>query len=224
MPRRAVVALTLLLVAACSSTSATERAPNARASQARDLAKRAGLTKPVQDLLAEYAASVAQPFSATYDVVGASRRLVIDNDPPRRRVAQVATAGGTEAEADTFVLGSRSYLCKQQAGQWSCTRTAAPAPVATAFDSDTVDRTVSALVDARSNYDYKVTPRRVIDVDATCLVATPTGPAATAATLCLSAEGVPLVIQTPSLSLQVVRYSRHVDTARFRLPAPPTNS
>src|SRR5438874_2214077 len=82
---------------------------DARAAQARDLAKRAGLTKPVQDLLAEYAASVAQPFSATYDVVGASRRLVIDNDPPRRRVAQVATAAGTEAEADTFVLDSRSY-------------------------------------------------------------------------------------------------------------------
>src|SRR3989442_11090684 len=97
---------------------------------------------------------------------------------------------------------------------------AGPAPVVTAFDPDTVDRTVNALVDARSNYDYSVVHRRIVGANASCLMATPTGPTAKPATLCLSAEGVPLVIETPTLSLRALRYSRHVDAGRFRLPAP----
>ena len=62
---------------------------------------------------------------------------------------------------------------------------------------------------------YRIERRDLVGVAATCLTTE------SQATLCLSPEGVPLLTETPSLSIRAVRYAGRVDRSRFRLPAAP---
>jgi len=84
--------------------------------------------------------------------------------------------------------------------------------------------------DGSADYDFRVEQRSVANANATCLVTNrkpghdqdPTLGAS--ATLCLSAEGVPLLVQTPTGSVTAVEYSTTVPDNAFDLPASPTTT
>jgi hypothetical protein len=74
-------------------------------------------------------------------------------------------------------------------------------------------------------YDLTVEPRRLVGVEATCLVArlrpgvVAAGDEGAEGTMCVSPEGAVLLTERPSELLQAVEYSAAVTDDAFTLPA-----
>jgi hypothetical protein len=93
------------------------------------------------------------------------------------------------------------------------------------LDAADINRTVSTLTASRRDFDLRVGRRKLVGRQATCLITTPrtgsTAAGTTATSLCVSGQGTPLLIERSGESLRALRYSTHVDSARFRLPSRP---
>jgi hypothetical protein len=219
------VLLIAVVASACGGREPeTRRAIARRAEQARDVARRAGLTPAVQDFVALYASAPAARMSVTY-AVGApgSGRIRVDQQPPRRRV-DITTAGDANLRS-LFETPTGTYSCERVESAWTCDRNDSAGGGVGVLDAADINRTVTTLTDSRRDFELHVGRRKLVGRQATCLITTPrpgsAASAGAAASLCVSGQGTPLLIERSGENLRAVRYSTHVDGARFRLPSRP---
>ena len=222
--RLAVPVLALGVIWGCGDDGGGAAAQ--RADQIRTAAADAGLPDEVGDLLASAAASVGEVFRVTYELGGdAGGTAVVTQDPPRRRVDLNATVGGRPVTRALLVDGEEATVCERVDARWACRAGGSDDEIPGAFGDAQVDQAVRDLEAARGAYDFRLAGREVAGVEARCLVTElrpgrrPTADLGRKGTLCLSPEGVPLLVETPVASLRAVRYEREVDGAAFRAPA-----
>ena len=221
----ALVAVAMGATGACGGRETeTRRAVARRAEQARAVARRAGLSPAVQEFVALYATAPAARMSVTYAAGASGReRIRVDQDPPRRRVD--LTSPGDPTVRSLFETPSGTYSCVRAEGAWTCDRDEGGGSGVGVLDPADINRTVAALTSSRKDYDLKIGRRKLAGRQTTCLVTTPR-PGSAAATgaatsLCVSGQGTPLLIERSGESLRAIRYSNHVDRARFNLPSRP---
>jgi hypothetical protein len=213
-----VVILGLVAVACGRHESPAEKTTHARENQARDVARKAGLSVPVQDFLALYATAASNSFSVTYGPSASGTSIVLLQAPPLRRVDVVSPP----ITRSVFVTRQGTYDCALQDQKWSCQQSqqqeAAPGLLAPAD----IDRTVAELKAARTNYTFSVTKKTVANTETRCLVTAPRpGVAGPGSTLCLSSRGAVMLVEGSGNPLRAVRYSTSVDERRLELPATP---
>ena len=109
-------ALALAAVACGRHESPAEKTTHARENQARDVARKAGLSVPVQDFLALYATAASNTFSVTYGPPATRTSIVLLQAPPLRRVDVVAPP----VTRSVFVTRQGTYECSLQDQRWSC--------------------------------------------------------------------------------------------------------
>jgi hypothetical protein len=131
----------------------------------------------------------------------------------------------------TIATKDGTYQCTQTNGQWQCGQLGpAPSSDEGVLGNDTVSKAADVFRQRAADYDFQVQPRSIANTNATCLVTNrkpghDQDPSLGAtATLCLSAEGVPLLIETPTGSLTAVEYATSVADDTFDLPASPTTT
>jgi hypothetical protein len=216
---RAIAVLLAIVAVACGRhETPAEKTTHARENQARDVARKAGLSVPVQDFLTLYATAASNTFSVTYGPSAAGTSIVLLQDPPQRRVDVVAPP----VTRSVFVTRQGTYECSLENQKWSCQQSqqqeGAPGLLAPAD----IDRTVAELKAARTNYTFAVTNKKVANTDSRCLVTTPRpGVAGAGSTLCLSSRGAVLLVEGAGNPLRAVRYSTSVDSRRLALPTQP---
>jgi hypothetical protein len=195
-----------------------------RADQVRAAATQAGLADEVADLLALAARGTGRTFQVTYSGTGGAQ-VVVSQEPPNRRV-DVLTAG-LIVESQVVRAGV-AYRCALPDGarpgaDLDCDRTQGAVPGPGAFDDETLDHFTDQLLASTGSLDLTVERRTVADVDVTCLVTAPkagtaldgTGPGAD--TLCLSAEGAPLLLDSGGDRLVAESYSTDVPEGTFEV-------
>ena len=198
--------------------SPAERTAHARENQARDVARKAGLSVPVQDFLALYATAANNTFSVTYGPSATGTSIVLLQDPPQRRVDVVAPP----VTRSVFVTQQGTYECSLQDQKWTCQQSQQQEGPPGLLAPGDVDRTVAELKAGRTNYTFAVTTRKVANTDTRCLVTTPRpGVGGGGSTLCLSSRGAVLLAEGVGNPLRAVRYSTSVDKRRLALPAQP---
>lgn len=227
MPSRlAVIALAVALVAAACSSGGSSVADR-RAGQARSAARDAGLSGDVQDFLAQASRASSATFQVTYPSTDRSgAEIVVTQEPPDRRIDTVEGAKVLESQ---IRQRRTDYLCRHQDSGWTCARTTTgAAPIVGLFDEDAIRQTTLALKAAKVDYAFTVASRRLVGVEASCLTTRlrpghEAGPkAAPAGTLCLSPEGVVLLIERPGQRLAASGYTTRVPKGALALPARPT--
>jgi hypothetical protein len=211
--------LLVLLPTACGSTeSASERTARRRQEQARQVAKRAGLPAPVQDFMARFASAASGRFDVTYAPEPSGTAVEVIQDGPLRRVD--LNAGGVTRSL--FVTRDGTFNCALQDKKWLCQRASQQEAQPGLLAAADIERAVAQLQASRTNFDFKVTDRKVAGVNGRCLVVTPRqGGTAGGNTLCLSPQGAVLVREDTGASLRARRYTTDVDGRRLTLPAPP---
>jgi hypothetical protein len=121
-------------------------------------------------------------------------------------------------------------VCERAAGTWTCRAGSSSDASPSAFGADQVEQVVGDLKTARDAYTFRVAARDVAGVKARCLVTElkpgrqPTADLGAKGTLCISTEGVPLLVETPAASLRALKYTTHVPDDAFDAPAKVTSS
>ena len=217
--RRAAIALLAVVAVACTShPSPAEKTAQKREKQARDVARSAGLSSGVQDVLGLYAKAADSAFTVTYGPSQAGSSIVLIQDPPLRRV-DVVTGDITRS---VFVTKQGTYDCAQQDKQWSCQQSQQQEGTPGLLAPQDIARTVEQLKAAKTNYTFAVTTRKIAGVGVHCLVTTPRpGVSGGGSTLCVSSQGAVLLVQGTENPLMAVKYSTSVDDKKLRLPATP---
>jgi hypothetical protein len=189
-----------------------------RAEQARQVATQAGLPTDVADFLALAASAGAATFTADYEL-GAAGRSHVAQRPPNRAV-QVTTSDGTVSRFVATAAGS--FSCRRATGRWSCT-TGGSAPPIGPFSPESMESAIRALAASSGGFDFRVESRRLVGVDARCLMvmAKAAGPASQV--LCLSPAGVTLLVQGTAQPVTAVAYRSGSSASEFRLPAAPSS-
>jgi hypothetical protein len=218
LPLAVVAVLTLTAVACGRHDSAAVKLTRERQKQARDAARKAGLSVATQDLLATYATAAENSFTVTYGPSGAGASIVLIQDPPLRRVDVVSPP----VTRSVFVTKQGTYECALDNQKWSCQQSpqqeAAPGLLAPAD----IDRFVAELKDAKTNYVFSVANKKVANTDTRCLVTKPkAGVTGGGSTLCLSQQGAVLLVEGAGNPLRAVKYSTSVDKRRLQLPVAP---
>ncbi|MDQ1395960.1 MAG: hypothetical protein QOG64_1219 [Acidimicrobiaceae bacterium] len=198
-------------------------AARARAAQARAAAGQAGLSAVVQDFVALAAGASGEEFTVTYDL--GDQRGTVAQRPPDHRLDIVDPDGTDQA----FIVNAKgSFACRRPGpaapapAAWSCESDSRAAPPLGTFSLDDLTATVNALVASRAAFDTRVESRPVAGTVARCLVTSAKpGAAVEGDTLCISAQGVPLLVEGgTNPQLHATGYSRSVRGDPFRLPAP----
>jgi len=217
--RAIAVVLTVIAVAACGQhESPAEKTAHARENQAREVARKAGLSVPVQDFLALYSTAASNTFTVTYGPSASGTSIVLVQEPPQRRVDVVAAP----VTRSVFVTRQGTFECSLQDQKWTCQQSQQQEGTPGLLAPADIDRTVAELTSARTNYTFAVTTKKVANTDARCLVTTPKpGVGGAGSTLCLSSRGAVLLVEGAGNPLRAVRYSTSVDSRRLALPAPP---
>lgn len=227
MRRLLPLAAALLVVAtACGGTSKADAAASKRRDQIRKAATDAGLPRDVADFLSTAAGVVGESFQVTYDLAdGKGGTAVLSQHPPRRRVDLRTTVKGTDAIRSLITDGGQSTVCQKTAGTWSCRPGSADESSPGGFGEQQIDNAVKELKQAKGDYDFRLGTRSIAGQKARCLV-TELKPGrqekpgiGRKGTLCVSSQGVPLLVETPIASLRALKYADHVDDKVFDIPA-----
>lgn len=197
-----------------------------RAEQARQVATEAGLPPEVAQVLERAAGAAHATYRVTYDVTGQGGVDVVTvaSDPPRRRV-DTAAAGSDEARS--FVSdGDGTIVCARRSGAWSCRAGESSEPVGVApFHGDAVKGAIARLAAARDTHDFTVERRRMGGTTATCLLTTPKRERSSGSapdSLCISPEGVPLLIERSAGTVRATSYTTEVGEDDLETPAEAT--
>lgn len=211
-----------VLVAGCGPGG--DDTARTRATQARQVAKDAGLPEAVQDVLARAATSAGRTFTVRYDLAVAGS-TTITQDPPRRRVELVLGSGPTATTRLTITNDEGTFACTRNEGTWTCRKTTPAADDAGPLAIGDIERTTADLAEARRAYTFRVESRTIAKTKARCLITElrpgqPPDPARGArGVLCVAPEGVPLLIEGGQTSVKATSYRAEADASAFRLPA-----
>jgi len=212
------VVLALALAACGQHESPAQKTAHERETQARDAARKAGLSPQVQDFLALYASAATNSFTVTYAPTADGTTISLLQAPPLRRVDAV-TPPVTRSE---FVTKQRTYDCLLQNQQWTCQEAQQQVAPPGLLDPAGITQFVNELTTAKTNYTFSVTNKKVAGTDTKCLVTKPKpGVAGEGSTLCLSSRGAVLLLEGSGNPLRAVKYSTSVDTRRLQLPTAP---
>jgi hypothetical protein len=215
------VLLGAVIAAGCGGDEPTPG--GARAEQVREAAAEAGLSDAVRDFLVLAVGSADATYRVTYQVEDGSevREVTIAQDPPNHRL-DVINADGS---ADTTIrLDDEVHQCHREGGAWECGRVDVVPPGTGAFDEEALAERATALADRAGDYEFSVESRRLAGVDVSCLVTTlaagrPADPAlGEAGTLCVSPEGVVLLVESGDTRQAATAYSTELDDDAFALP------
>jgi hypothetical protein len=212
----------LLAVSACGGDRDAVAAD--RAAQVRAAADQAGLGDDVADVLALAAEGTAGTFQVTYAGTGGAQ-VVVSQEPPNRRV-DVLTAG--LIVESQVVRDGVAYRCAlpdraRPGDDLDCSRTQGAVQALGSFSDEALDHFTDQLLASSDTLELTVERRTVADVDVTCLVTAPkagsvldgTGPGAD--TLCLSAEGAPLLVDSGGDRLVADGYTTEVPEGTFEV-------
>ncbi|MBV9412962.1 MAG: hypothetical protein JO148_15325 [Acidimicrobiia bacterium] len=218
MLRVTLVVLALVAVACSQHQTAAEKTASKRQDQARDVAKKAGLPKSVQDFLALYATATDNSFTVTYGPSPAGASIVLVQHPPLRRVDVVVPP----VTRSVFVTKNGTFDCVLENQTWGCQTAQQQEGTPGLLAPADIQRTVAELKDAQTNYTFSVTNKKVAGTETKCLVTAPKpNVSGGGSTLCLSPEGAVLLVQGTGNPLQAVKYSTSVDDRRLALPTTP---
>lgn len=227
MRNLAVLALVLLAAAGCGDGGGGPAgAASARHDQVRDAARDAGLPDDVVDLLADAAGAAGETFRVAYDVGGDTPATAeLFQAPPNQRVDIRVQQAGEELVRSVITDGRRQWDCSRVQARWACGKPTVEKGGVNPFGDAELDAMVSTLRGAKADYTFRLARREVAGVTARCLV-TELKPGRRAqagigsrGTLCISPEGVPLLVETPQSSLRAVRYTTTVPGGVFELPS-----
>lgn len=225
----AIVALALAApLGACGDDEPT--AAEQRGDQIADAARDAGLSEDVAEVLALAAAEVDGTFRVAYELDDPDSdgllRVAITQRPPDRRLDVVRPDGTADA---TIAADDASYQCSRADGAWRCELLTEAPGEGGLFEEGAMQRLVDSLIAASSSYEFSTERRRLVGVEAHCLVTrlradAPDDPTLGAeGTLCVSAEGARLLSEVPSGSLRATEYDTEIPDEAFRLPAEPSD-
>ena len=227
MLRASVAAVLCAALAVGCGGNGGDDIADTRSDQARQVAEDAGLPKPVQDVLADAATSATRSFSVTYKLAVEGTTTIIQ-DPPQRRVELVLGSGPAAVTRSTITNKDGTYSCSRTVDAWTCRKsdekTAGFGPLALGD----IEQTTADLVEAKKAYTFRVERRIVAKAPARCLITelkpgqTPDPARGARGVLCISREGVPLVIEGATSTITATSYRASADAAAFRLPAKPS--
>jgi hypothetical protein len=196
-----------------------------RAAQAQAIARQAGLGLEVQAFLAKAAAASAVTYTVVYDQGGGQSTTVMAQ-PPNRRIDVVGAAGPGSTDR-VVVRGSETDVCHLDAKRWTCVNGIVSAPGGP-FTPDAITQTIASLAQLSQTYDFAVSHRPLLGLDASCLSAgRRAGQAADAtvgdhALICIAPSGVILRVEDSGSPVQATSYRESVPSGAFNLPARPT--
>lgn len=225
---RAFVAAVLcaVLTAGCGGSGGDDLAET-RADQARQVAEDAGLPDAVQDVLADAATSATRTFSVTYKLAVEGTTTIVQ-DPPHRRVELVLGSGPAAVTRATITNKDGTFSCSRTVDAWTCRASEEKASGFGPLALGDIEQTTADLVEARKAYSFRVQRRIVAKAPARCLITelkpgqTPDPARGARGVLCISREGVPLVIEGATSAITATSYRASADDAAFRLPAKPS--
>ena len=208
-------------MAACGSHAAT------KADQGRSIAEQAGLAPDVAAFFAlatSGANATYQSTIETVDVNGKPLQVTTTQRPPDARFDTFHADGTIDS---TIVVSGHSYQCTMAANHWDCGELgAAPSTDAQVFTSSVVQKAIDGFRQRANDYDFRVEDRPLAGVTARCLITTrkaghdQDSSLGASATLCLSREGVVLLVDVPSGSITATAYTTTIPSDAFTLPAP----
>jgi hypothetical protein len=202
-------------------------AARTRAEQARQVARDAGLPAAVQDFFAVAAGAVDRTYSVAYRLGDTGGRSTVVQDPPRRRIEFVVTAEDVATTRVFITNGDGDFGCTRITDSWTCQRNQeAPTGIGPLALGD-VQEATQDLAEARDAYSFRIERRTIARTLAQCLV-TELKPGQTAdasrgqrGVLCISTEGVPLLIESAQGAVTALSYRTNAADAAFDLPARP---
>lgn len=198
-----------------------------RSEQARQVARDAGLPAPIQDVLADAATSATRSFSVTYKLAVEGTTKIVQ-DPPRRRVELVLGSGPAAVTRATITNDEGTFACSRTVDAWTCRASQEQASSFGPLALGDIEETTADLVEARKAYSFRVERRTVAKTAARCLVTElrpgqePDPTRGARGVLCISPEGVPLVIEGAQSTITATSYRPSADPSAFRLPAKPS--
>jgi hypothetical protein len=211
-----------LLASACGGSHNSLAAT--RSAQARQVAKDAGLPPAVQDVLARAATSATRTFTVRYKLAVAGSTTIVQ-DPPRRRIDLVLGSGADVVTRTTLINGDGTFGCTRTAGAWTCKKTSDKTSDFGPLALGDVEKTTADLAAARASYAFRVERRTIARTKVDCLVTElrpgqPPDPArGNRGVLCISGEGVPLLIEGAKTVVTATSYRADAPASAFRLPA-----
>jgi hypothetical protein len=217
-----VVALATCAVlgAACGGGSPS------KADQGRSIAEQAGLPKDVADFFALASAGVDATYRVTVDSVdtdGKPLQVTATQRPPDARVDTFHADGTIDT---TLATGGRNYQCTMTSNHWECGEIGTSGTSGGVFSPETIRKAIDGFEQRANDYDFRVEHRSLVGVDASCLVTTrkPGRESESAlgaeATMCVSPEGVVLLVDVPTGSITATAYTTTIPADAFTLPAP----
>lgn len=225
------VAGCVMTVAGCGGPSKAERdaaaSARVRAAQARTVAAQAGLGPDVQSFLARAAGASDVTATVVYDQGEGQTTTVMSRAPDRRIDIDGAAGPGTK---DRLVIrGTETFVCHLNGARWACLSGVRSAPTGP-FTPDAVSATIASLAQLSQTYDFTVSHRPIVGLDASCLAADrkPTASSATDdkigshAVICIAPSGVLLLVEDSGHPLTATSYRPSVPSGAFTLPARPT--
>jgi hypothetical protein len=217
----------LLGVAACGGSSQT------KADQGRSIAEQAGFAPDVANffsLAASGANATYRETIETTDATGKPLQVTTTQRPPDTRFDTFHADGSVDS---TISVGGRNYQCTMAANHWDCGELGvAQSSSAQVFSPSAVQSAIDGFRQRANDYDFRVENRLIVGITARCLITTrkpgreQNSSLGAAATLCLSPEGVVVLVEVPSGSIRATTYSTVIPNDAFTLPAPvtPTSS
>jgi hypothetical protein len=216
-------------VVGCRGSSSGRRdalaAARIRAAQARTVARQAGLGADVQAFLAKAAGASGVTYTVVYDQGGGQSTTVIARAPDRR--IDVVGASGPGSTDRVIVRGTDTFVCHLDTRRWTCVSGVVSNPTGP-FTPEAITQTIGLLAQLSQTYDFSVSQRPMLGLDASCLAAArqagkPTDPTVgDQALICIAPSGVILRVEDSGTPVQATSYREMVPSGAFTLPARPT--
>lgn len=214
------IALTLAATLALGGCGDDGDVGDARADQVREAATESGLPADVVEVMVLAARGTTATFQVTYTGDDGAD-LLVSQEPPDRRVDVLS---GDRVVESRVVRDGTGYECRPPQGDpegaLRCRRTEGALGAPGAFTDEALDEFAAQLGSSQADLDLTVDEQEVAGVTATCLTAAPRagptdGTGSGVETLCLSAEGAPLLVDVSGERVVASAYSTDVPGGTF---------